>query len=131
MNLIYDSLITNNDSLKGVMAYRYEDQMYAVVSISPSGSESYYPIGPKIELREYPVISFTPQGFWIPDWRNMNFTHDSKRWIGNFWHKKFACLSKEEALKSFKARKRRQISLYRSKLSIAEKALLEADSVMI
>lgn len=120
------------EPLKGVMAYRYEDQMYAGVSISPSGSESYYPIGPKIELREYPVIEFTPKGFWIPDWRQSFLnTGSGNRWIGNFWHKKFACLSKEEALKSFKARKRRQISLYRSKLSIAEKALLEADYVVI
>lgn len=122
----------DQQTLRGPFAYRYYDQMYCSVSISPSGSESYYSTGPVTELMEIPILSFTEKGFWIPDYRNTHiFGKPAQRWIGNHWRKKYAHLSKVEALKSFKARKRRQITIYKRRLELAQSALSSADLVAI
>ena len=102
-------------------------------SISVDGYESYYPIGPFVECREYQIIKETPKGFWVAlGFRFEGFAKDpspEKRWIGNDHHKKFACRTRQEALQSFKARKKRQIRLLENQLHRAKRALEEAGNI--
>lgn len=62
------------------------------------------------------VIKETPTGVWID-------YHGTKKFVSLQSHKKFACKSEEEALESFKARKRRQVKILRTQLARAEMAL--------
>lgn len=72
-----------------------------------------------IYLRVYNVIKHTPCGVWIELPYGMG-----KRFILNYARKRYALPTKEEALKSFRARKQRQVEIYRAKLEIAELALI-------
>lgn len=64
----------------------------------------------------YPIIKRTKCGAWIDYWGSKKFVNLEAR-------KRFACLTAEEALKSFQARKRRQISILKHRLAEAEAAL--------
>lgn len=109
-------------------AYRYYDQMYSGVSIDAGGGENFYSIGPKIELREFTITKETPCGFWITE--ECGFLSTKPRWISKTSRKKYACLSKEEGLKSFIRRKRRQCSILSTQLQRAEDALANATSML-
>lgn len=92
--------------------------------------------GHKVEiwLEEYPIVKRTPKGVWInlyshiypvplePSWT------DGKKFVNLEARKKYACLTKEEALESFKARKRKQINILKGQLKDAEQALKIAEN---
>ena len=115
-------------------AYRYEEVAYSI------GLNEYGDLIPgynlKVELREYKIIKFTPQGFWIylDSWLDRYFiTHPlfdrDKRFVLRDARKKFACLTKADALESFKARKRRQIQILEGQLEKAKRALKLAERI--
>jgi hypothetical protein len=66
--------------------------------------------------RAYPVLRLTPKGKWI-EYRG------ERKFILNESHKRFACETVELAVKSFFARRERQISLLQGQLRRAEKEM--------
>ena len=112
-----------------IKLYRYEDVVYANISISVDGYESYYPSEPKVELREYTVLKETPQGFWISFWGRNLFGSD-KKWVSKNSLKRFAYPDKTEALCSFMHRKSRQIKIYEARLNRARKAMKTAEQML-
>jgi len=80
----------------------------------------------KVHLRKLPVIRYTPCGAWLDIGLKERFvlTTATKRW---------AAPTPEEALKSFKARKKRQVQILSNQLNDAKTALIiaEADSSII
>lgn len=83
------------------------------------------PGGPtRTSLEAYRVIKETPKGVWIDapsnDWRDRRFVNKGAR-------KRFACPTVEEAIASYKARKRRQIAILKSRIKKVEEALVYLD----
>lgn len=109
--------------------YRYRDQMYAGCSIDACGGEEYYSIGPIIECDEYKVVKETPKGYWIRLGIG-DFLGSETRWVGKEHRKKFAHLTKRDALKSFIARKSRQCSILSAQLKRAEDARTKAKHML-
>ena len=73
-----------------------------------------------IELR-FKLIKETPCGYWI---RNERFYGDKhKKWMSKNSHKQFACLTQEDAMISFQARKKRQIKILTAQLNSAKQSL--------
>jgi len=77
--------------------------------------------GIEIDLHEYVMLRETPQGYWIISKHYANYPKSVnsyleklKKWISKTSRKKYAYLTKKQALENFIARKRRQIdhSLY-------------------
>ena len=91
-------------------AYRYEDVTYA------SGDEYDVSFRTVVELREYDVTKTTKHGFWI---EGAFF----KRFVKTKARKKFAHLTKEDALISFRARKLRQAFILERQLDRVRHAL--------
>ena len=65
----------------------------------------------KVCLEEYEVERETPCGYWI---------RGERKWVPKDGKKRYAYPTKEEALESFRARKRRQIGILRKQLANAE-----------
>jgi hypothetical protein len=103
--------------------YRYEDRTYSLGLNQFDDPLPGYTL--KVELQEYRIIKRTPQGAWIVygSWS----MHTPKRFVLLSARKRFACETKEEALESFKARKRKQIKILKAQLKRAEMALSSAD----
>lgn len=105
--------------------YRYTDEEYCGVSLSPDGIESYYSVGPKLKLHKYRIIKRTPCGAWIslgyPPFSVIDNMH--RKFVNLKANKQFACETEERALESFYARKRRQIKILRAQLRRAERAV--------
>ena len=99
--------------------YRFEEIHYA-----PSLDEFDNPVGEghtdvcKIELD---VIKKTPCGVWL----DLGFGSGS-RWVSCTSHKRYACPTEAEAMESFLARKRRQITILQSQIKRAERAIAVA-----
>ena len=93
--------------------YRYEEQ-----ATGDWDDEFESVIGTRIDirLRKYPVAKRTPKGVWLNN-------YGTKRFVLNDSHKRFACETKELAMESFIARKRRQAGILRAQLRNVEKAL--------
>jgi len=65
---------------------------------------------------EFRVIKETKCGVWID-------YYGRKKFVNLYARKVFACRTEDEALKSYHARKRRQVSILRHQLAQAEAAL--------
>ena len=78
-----------------------------------------------VELLEFEVDKHTPRGVWIVS----RFGGD-RRWVGHDARKKYAHPTKELALKSFLARKKSQIKIYRTRLTHAEHAKASAELML-
>lgn len=97
--------------------YRYEDFRWAAPL-----DEWDNPVGKgraDIRCLEFPILKTTPKGVWINN-------YGPKRWVRLDAHKRFACPTKEEAMESFKARKKRQRSILKAQLSHLD----EVDKIM-
>lgn len=82
----------------------------------------------KVLLEEYDQIKETPCGVWL---RYSRWAFYSKQhWMKKGARKKFACPTKEEALESFVARKRRQLDILRYQTERAEEALARAKQML-
>lgn len=96
------------------IAYRYADTLH--------GSE-YGDTYVAIYCHEYSILKRTVKGIWIDIWGGQ------KKFINLEARKKFACLTREEALESFIARKKRQIRILTSQLLHAKEALAKAEVI--
>ena len=95
----------------GEYAYRIESKFYA-----PSLDEFDNPVGRStqvLEVHKFKITKVTAAGIWIDYWTGPKFVLLTA-------NKKFACLSLEEAKKSFRARKNRQIRILSNQLHRAE-----------
>lgn len=85
----------------------------------------YVPTGSRVELqfRAYLVVKYTPCGVVISAGRYGGET----KFINFSWNKQFAHATKEKALESFIARKRRQESIHlaRARTAVAARQLAE------
>lgn len=107
-------------------AYRYKEQLISSGGYDVYGEYAPSPYGPMVNLilLTYEVITETPKGFWIntsgyklsdfPDWE------PDKRWVSKDGASAYARLTKEEALKSYIARKQKQIKICQSNIRIAQ-----------
>ncbi len=86
-----------------MILYRFQEILWSERSVS-------------LVKQEHPVIKETPCGAWIDYYGSRKFVRlDAK--------KQFAHKTEKEAFESFQARKRRQVSILKTKLAIAEAAL--------
>lgn len=97
------------------VAYRYEDRLYSV-TLDADREE----FGSRVDLAllEFPVIKHTPCGFWI----DVDFFAQEKKFVRTTANKRYACLTLQEAIDSFLARKRRQHRIYAAKVRNIEEA---------
>lgn len=94
--------------------YRYEDVLFASMV-----DEWDNPIGSgRLEIleRTFTVLKETPKGFWID-------CYCTRRWVSKSSRRRYACVSKDDAWKSFQARKLRQAGIYAARLARAKQAL--------
>lgn len=99
--------------------YRYDDIQYA-----PPLDEFDMPIGRgRLELRltTFRVVRLTPTGAWLTPHPIV-----SPRFARRDARKRYACPTKQEALESFFARKRRQKSIYEARIRQVEEAMVLA-----
>ena len=96
--------------------YRYQDTLH------PGGDEDNPSAYVEVYLQTFDVLRETPKGIWIG---YSNFS-GWKRFVNLSAKKKYACLSKEDALISFKARKERQVEILEHQLRYAKEALAKA-----
>lgn len=74
-----------------------------------------------VELMEIPVIKRTPCGAWV------GYCESDKKFINLNWNKRYALPTIEEARDSYRARKKREISLMEARASLARRALEAAE----
>jgi hypothetical protein len=91
-----------------IVLYRYDDHQVASFE-DEIGRTAIY-------LSEHQVEKETPKGYWIGSY--------GKIWVSKTAKKRYAYPTKDEAWKSFQARKQRQIKLLSARLNIAKKASL-------
>ncbi len=93
-------------------AYRYKDTVFS------TGDEEYgYRTHLNVTLIEFNVVKETPKGFWVED------IIGRRRFVNLHSQKKYACLSKSDAIESFIRRKQAQIRILKTQLRHAEEAL--------
>ena len=85
--------------------YRYYD--YRTAAPVDEYDEIYGASSAAIGLQKFGVTRHTPKGVWIDYHGNPR----DEKFILTAANKRFACPTKEEALKSFLARKKRQLSI--------------------
>lgn len=105
---------------EGEAWYRVEDHRTA-----PSLDEWENPIpgSGRLHITIYPyrVLRHTPKGVWLED-----HTQPGGRFVLKDSRKRFACPTKEEAIESFIARKRRQCEILKAQLDHVERVLTVA-----
>lgn len=89
--------------------YRYEDIVTDLDEV-------------QIRLRTFQLIKETPFGYWIA------YVRGRKKWMKKLSHRKYACLTKVEAMESFIARKKKQILILKAQLNVAEIALRQVEA---
>lgn len=77
----------------------------------------------RIVFRKHFIIKETPCGYWVED------RHYWKKWVSKDGRKRFAHLTKKEALFAFKKRKEKQIQILESQLHGAKQMLTEANKI--
>ncbi|MEQ1950913.1 hypothetical protein [Mesorhizobium sp. CN2-181] len=94
--------------------WRAEGKRYSYVIDADSDHFGTTPL--QVEMHWYPVTKRTPCGAWIGD----KFVRLTAR-------KRWACNTEKEALESYAARKKRQISIYEARLVEAKRGLTIAE----
>lgn len=79
--------------------------------------------GVRVWEQKLEVLKETPKGVWLDDWGNRRFVLRDAR-------KRYACPTRQEALESFIARKRRQRELALGTAERAKGAMEEAQSML-
>lgn len=79
-----------------------------------------------VQVHAFEVLSRTPTGARINDYRSR--ASGKGRLISRSWHKQWACPTIDEAIKSFVARKTRQIGIHKARILAAEEALTIVNS---
>lgn len=113
--------ITNfSESLKpnaGATAYRYADRQGTDFS-APDECGDCHPTNTYVEiiLESYPVLRYTPKGFWIDN-------HGKEKFIAHHWRKKWAQLNLAEARHAFQKRKELQQKILTKQLENIDRVL--------
>ena len=94
----------------GATAYRYVDRKGTDFSAPDECGES-HPTNTYVEitLESYPVLRYTPKGFWIDN-------HGKEKFIAHHWTKKYAQLNLAEARHAFQKRKELQQKILTNQL---------------
>jgi len=98
--------------------YRYNGHSYSHGGFDQWGEYKHSYSTYKVLLSEYGIIKETAKGFWIEG----DMTQE-KRFVRKEGRKKYASQTKEEALKDFIARRKKQISIFESRLARAKREL--------
>jgi len=100
----------------GALAYRYMDRQGTDFSTDECGDS--HPINTYVEitLETYPVLRYTPKGFWIDN-------HGKEKFINHLWRKKYAHLNLAEARHAFQKRKEHQQKILTKQLANLDKVL--------
>lgn len=115
----------------GDIWYRYEDKWYSVAD--EWGDHSHSTL--EIELWRSTVVKVTPKGVWLVpgkvtvvpgEYKGLQ-SGSSFKFVCVSWTKKFACATKEEALASLEARRKRQKSIYEARARAAEEVLFRIE----
>lgn len=110
--------------------YRYEDVHYAAPADEFGDSLGHGSC--EVRLREFEVLRTTPKGVWLSmalgEFRIIS--EPLERFVLRDARRRFACPTKEEAMESYKARKRAQIRIYKARAARAERALNAAEFVL-
>jgi hypothetical protein len=117
MNLVYAGFTRPIYERTGEVWYRMTSHV-----VSAGVDEWDNPVGPghvEVYVHEHDVIKHTPKGVWLNAYGEKKFVRRDAR-------KRFACPTKEEALESFVARKKRQIGILSAQLRNAEDAIHKA-----
>lgn len=77
----------------------------------------------KIVLTTFDMIRETPKGYWIDD-------NIREKWVSKTAKKRYAYPSKEEAMKSFLARKKRQSITLKTQVKVAKASLKEGREML-
>ncbi len=85
----------------------------------------------RLKLKTFNLHRETPEGYWI------GYGHTTEgglrsgsRWVSRTAKKRYAYPTKEEALRSFRARKRQQVRILKNQLRTAETALRDAEGML-
>jgi hypothetical protein len=78
-----------------------------------------------VHLFEYTVVKETPKGVWLALFEFSSL----KRFVLLDARKKFACPTKEEAMESFLARKRKQVKILSNQLRHVKEAIQIAEDL--
>lgn len=99
--------------------YRMNDCRYSVAD--EWGDHAYTQM--RVEMREYPVLRHTPKGVWLDDYseRGRFVLRDARR--------RWACPTREDAVESFLARKRRQAGILNARLEMVRSAIAHAEAL--
>lgn len=98
-----------------VVWYRYEDRL--------SGDD--WGTYVNVNLRQFEVVRETPKGVWL---RLYEYSDMSPlRFVLRESRKRYACPTKEQAMESFLARKRKQMRILKQKLQHVEEAIQIAE----
>ena len=96
----------------------------------------YYNQGIDVVLEKFKLLKETPAGYWIiPEYQDpvepLVMFKDTwyRKWISKTSRKRFAYPTKEEALDSFKMRKKRQIPILEGQLDCVKEALKVAENI--
>ena len=114
--------------------YRYEERTYSRGCDEVDNPYPGYNLA--LELSEYQVVKRTPKGVWLSRaWGGSQYLNiqpslsSDRRFMRLGTRKQFAHLTKEEALRSFRARKKRQLKILKAQMKCAERALEMADRI--
>lgn len=81
---------------------------------------------PKLEYYEYDLIKETPKGYWIGyDWSEKPY-----KWISKTSKKKFAYLTKEDALNNYIKRTERRLEILKSQIESCKDGLYLANKIL-
>ncbi len=117
--------------------YRYNDVSYAA-PLDEFDMPSRLPGAVEVELSYFAIEKKTPKGVWVrlcfyneqtrqvSEWRC-----SERRFVLLTAHKKFACETKAEAMKSFLARKKRQLQILKSQARDVQWAIDKAERMNV
>jgi hypothetical protein len=109
--------------------YRYESRANATFAQDMCGEYTSHVLyrTTNLYLTEYRIIRETPKGVWIEFYDNPK----KEKFVLLTARKQFACRTKQEALKSFIARKNKQIRILTAQLENAKEALRIAKNTKV
>ena len=79
---------------------------------------------PRVSVLGYKVVRRTPKGVWLD-------YYGTEKFVLRDAHKRWACPTKEEAMESFWARKRRQVKILRAQLQHIEAVLATSGAPVV
>lgn len=100
--------------------YRLEEVQYAS-SVNEDGDTILGSGRVEVQVHVFEVLRHTPTGTRINDYQTR--ASGKGRFISRNWGKQWACPTIDAAIKSFVARKTRQIGIYKARIARAEEAL--------